>query len=50
MLRVLLKYVSVVANRLRLLKTLNNSFCDSRFFGDRESFANLFLKFVVIFD
>jgi hypothetical protein len=50
MLRVLLEYVSVVAYGLRLLKALNNSFGNSRFFGDRECLANLFLKFVVVFD
>ena len=50
MLRVLLKYISVVTNRLRLLKALNNFFCDSRFLSNRECLANLFLKFVVVFN
>jgi hypothetical protein len=50
MLGVLLKYVGVVANGLRLLEALNDSFCDSGFLGDGEGFANLFLEFIVIFD
>jgi hypothetical protein len=50
MLGVLLKYVSVVADRLCLLKALNNFFRDSGFLGDREGLANLFLEFIVIFD
>ena len=47
---VLLEYVSVVANRLRLLEALNNSFRDSRFLSNREGLTNLLLKFVVVFN
>jgi hypothetical protein len=50
MLGVLLKYVSVVANGLRLLKALNNFFRDSGFLGNGEGLANLFLEFIVVFN